>query len=444
MTTKNYRIIFEVYDQKETLQVISRTEILKGELNKPSNCLDFSMGLDKQIALIQGVQDMVLQEKVKLIHSEKPTCPDCNINLHKTGTNKSIFHDVFTDHNVEIQRFKCNNCGYETQSTVRTLFQGGISGDLKKIQSTLGSTHSFREGEKLFELFSGKDRQINNHDRIKQVTESVGNAIEIINSDEREMLVTDDAAELILNVDGGHIKTTEDGKRSMEAMVSVVYRPESLKSSNTDTRNYIMSKNCAASIKDDNQRHMISSTIIAALKQGLSPKTHVTALCDGAQNCWNIASSLEPLCGSITYILDWFHLAMKFENIPLPKKLKEDLISIKWHLWRGDVAKAIIRFKEILELTKDERHHDRIQKLSNYVDNNKARIVDYSVRKEQGLVFTSNLAESTVESLINQRCKGQQHMRWSREGLNPILQLRATIHSNDWPNKWKTAVLNAA
>ncbi|WP_250311928.1 hypothetical protein [Rickettsia endosymbiont of Oedothorax gibbosus] len=70
--------------------------------------------------------------------------------------------------------------------------------------------------------------------------------------------------------------------------------------------------------------------------------------------------------------------------------------------------------------------------------------MDYSTRKDQGLIFTSNLAESTVESLINQRCKGQQHMRWSREGLNPILQLRSIIHSNDWSSKWKTAVLNAA
>ena len=444
MTTKNYRIVYESYNQEDPSTTTSRVEILNDELNRPSNCLDFSMGLDKQIALIQRVQDVVLGEKVQLLHSVKPTCPDCNINLHKTGMHKSAFHDVFTDHTIVIQRFKCHSCAYETPSTVRTLLHDIVSGDLKKIQATLGATHSFREGERLFELFSGKDRQVNNHERIKRITESVGNAIEIINSDEKEMLVSDDAAELILNVDGGHIKTTEDNKRSMEAMVSVVYRPESIRSNDADTRNYITSKSCAASIKDDNQKHMISSTIIAALKQGLNPKTHVTALCDGAQNCWNIASSLEPLCAKITYILDWFHLAMKFENISLPKQLKEDLMHIKWYLWRGDAVKAMIRFNEILMLTKDEKHHDRIQKLSNYVDNNKDRIIDYSKRKEQGLVFTSNLAESTVESLINQRCKGQQHMRWSREGLNPILQLRATIHSNDWPSKWKTAVLNAA
>ena len=108
---------------------------------------------------------------------------------------------------------------------------------------------------------------------------------------------------------------------------------------------------------------MITSTIIAAIKQGLSPKTHVTALCDGAANCWNIAKALEPLCANISYILDWFHLAKKFENISLPKQLKEDLMHIKWHLWRGNIAEALVRFKEILDLTKDEQLNDRIKRL---------------------------------------------------------------------------------
>ena len=83
------------------------------------------------------------------------------------------------------------------------------------------------------------------------------------------------------------------------------------------------------------------------------------------------------------------------------------------------------------------------QHIKQYVENNRDRIVNYRERQKNGKVFTSNLAESTVESLINQRCKGQQHMLWSREGLNPILQLRAKIHSNDWDNKWKTVVLNS-
>ena len=34
----------------------------------------------------------------------------------------------------------------------------------------------------------------------------------------------------------------------------------------------------------------------------------------------------------------------------------------------------------------------------------------------------------------------QQHMRWSREGLDPILQIRAAIANDDWRKNWKTIV----
>jgi len=119
-------------------------------------------------------------------------------------------------------------------------------------------------------------------------------------------------------------------------------------------------------------------------------------------------------------------------------------LRIKWHLWRGNIKHALKRLNQLIELASQEKHISRIKKFMTYIINNTERIVDYRLRKQQKLVFTSNLAESTVESLINRRCKGHQHMRWSREGLNPILQLRAAINSkSDWTNKWQTAVINS-
>jgi len=53
----------------------------------------------------------------------------------------------------------------------------------------------------------------------------------------------------------------------------------------------------------------------AALKQGLSQQTRVTALADGANNCWSVISVLEPHCQTIEPILDWFHIAKKFQNV---------------------------------------------------------------------------------------------------------------------------------
>ena len=442
--TKGYRVLFESFDKNNPGEVLSRSTVLEGTIEKPTNCLNFSMGLKNQIELIKTVQDNIIIEKTNLVCEEIKKCPKCEVKLTKIGSHASNFHDVLTDHTVEIKRLKCRKCGYETPSTVRGIIDTNLSGELKKIQSQLGSTHSYRECEEIFDQFSNEPRRISNHDRIKQVTESVGGAVDEINKAEKEIIAIEPASELILNVDGGHLKTRDKDKQSMEAMISVVYKPESIQSNDNGTRNSITSKHCAASIKDDDQQQIISGTIIAALKQGLTQKTNVTALCDGATNCWNVVEAIRPLCGQMTCILDWFHLAMKIQNISLPPALKDKLIRIKWHLWRGKVDNALIRLDQLLELAKSEKDILKIEKFKNYIKNNMDKIVDYRARQKKGLVFTSNMAESTVESLINQRCKGQQHMRWSREGLNPVLQLRAAMQSNDWKNKWQTAVLNAA
>jgi hypothetical protein len=187
---------------------------------------------------------------------------------------------------------------------------------------------------------------------------------------------------------------------------------------------------------------MINNTIIAALKQGLSPQTEVTALCDGADNCWQVVAALKPLAASMICILDWFHLGMKIQNIALPEELKAKLLRVKWHLWRGKVDNALIRLAALI-IACPQLDRQRLEKLQIYLINNRNKIVDYRKRQKDGLVFTSNLAEATVESLINRRCKGQQHMRWSRKGLNPVLQLRAAMSSNDWDKNWKIAVMNA-
>lgn len=438
--TKGYRVIFESYDHSNPSQSLTTTIVSEGSINKPTSLMDLSMGIDKQIELIKSTQNCLLKEKVLLL-TEHTSCPCCESKLKRIGHHLSTFHDVFTDHSVKIQRLKCTQCAYEEPSTIRTLFNGVQSAELMKIQSELGASHSFREAEKLLSLFSNQNRQINNHDRVKQTTERVGEAIDSIREEEREVVVAHPAKELILNVDGGHVKTTEP-KRSIEAMMSVIYNPHALVSNESGTRNTIISKHCAASVKEDACDQLISNTIIAALKQGLTNTTHLTALCDGADNCWKVVNALKPLAGSTTCILDWFHIAKKIENMALPDEDKEKLTLIKWHLWRGNVERAQIRLAQLIE--KVERpYKDRLQNFLNYISTNQTKVVDYRSRKKEGLVFTSQLAESTVESLINQRCKRQQQMRWSREGLNPILQLRAAIASNDWCSTWKTAVMTA-
>ena len=68
---KAYRIIVECYDKNSPKKVISQCSVLEGDINKPTNCMDFTIGIEKQISLLQNVQDYVLLEKASLLNQEK-------------------------------------------------------------------------------------------------------------------------------------------------------------------------------------------------------------------------------------------------------------------------------------------------------------------------------------------------------------------------------------
>jgi len=251
------------------------------------------------------------------------------------------------------------------------------------------------------------------------------------------------AQELIMQIDGGHIKDKSPDNRSFEAMASVVYKQENIEYSEKGSRGKLISKHCAASALSDKQSYMFNSTLVAAKKEGLHKDTWVTAICDGASNCWAIVEKLSPYCRGITKILDWFHISMKFQNISLSTLDKIILEKARRHLWRGNTEFALVRLSQLVKNLNNIKLIKKVRKLIAYITNNKANIVDYRQRKNKGLVFTSHLAGSTVESLINQRCKGKQHMRWTRDGAHLILQIRAFIASNDWATDWQNKVHGA-
>ena len=122
-----------------------------------------------------------------------------------------------------------------------------------------------------------------------------------------------------------------------------------------------------------------------------------------------IIDSLESESSSIDRILDWFHIAMKFKNTGLgDASLNKKLESAKWHLWHGDVDKCLEKLSTVSEEVKEDIiKQNKVKKLKTYIENNRNYTVHYSNRKNSALIFTSHLAEATVESLINQRCKNK-------------------------------------
>ena len=93
--------------------------------------------------------------------------------------------------------------------------------------------------------------EANNHTHVKRITDKVGAVLSEhhgLSPSPAECAAP--AQDLILQVDGGHIPTQEQDKRSCEALAAMVYRPEALQAVAHHHRQ-IMEKTCGISARDD-------------------------------------------------------------------------------------------------------------------------------------------------------------------------------------------------
>jgi hypothetical protein len=409
---------------------IMSTEVLQ----KASTLQDLGYTHVQQIDFLQQIQDFKISRQIML--NTVDTCPNCASKTVKAGVFTSKFHAVLTDHKVALQRTSCK-CGWYGNCSLDGMFGSNIHPDLLKKQALQGSKESYKKSSQSLNAESAKKRSVNGHSQIARTIKLVGEELEKTNTLKKKIEESKSVPELIANIDGGHIKAL-GANRSFEAMVAAIYQPKNLKKVD-ENHNVLEVKTVVASAKNDDQTTIKALFRNACITEGMGKSTEVICLADGADNCQSIAYSIAEDCKKVTYILDWFHISMKFQNISIPEEQKELLQSVKWNLWHGNCDKALERLKELMgieTIAKDKSLSLKLSKLFTYISNNEDGIINYEERKHKGLVFTSNLAESTVNTLINERQKGKQKMLWSREGAHNILQIRAAVRSNSWKDSW--------
>ena len=428
-------------------EVLQRDTVKIYDVKPPESILDLGLRHAEQISLLENIQNSLLAEQSKLIDIDQKTCPNCGQKLSRNGYRQSKFHAVFSDHKLRIQKHRCNNpeCRWQSTPTVTSEFGTNIHPDLAKLQCEQGALFSYREAQRNLEQLNTYHRSVNNHTQIGRLTDRVGELL----SDQHLSPPADEARaqpaeELIVQVDGGHIPIKDKGKRSFEALSAVVYRPESLHELDRHHRE-IVSKSCALSAKDDELATIKTFVLNAAYKQGMTQNTAVTALADGAKNCWSVISSLKPHCKKLKPILDWFHIAKKFQNVKnaLGEKFEDSLVSCKWEIWHGKTKEGLTKLEMLMVNISDPQKQSKLKGLYDYLKRNRTYIVNYDERQESNQTFTSQVAESHIESIINARHKKTGKMQWSREGAHNVLQIRAEMISKEWPEHWQEVVLSA-
>jgi hypothetical protein len=248
------------------------------------------------------------------------------------GKKKSLFHSIFTDHYIKLQKLNCTNkqCDWQLTPTVLSSIGDKISPELLKVQAELGSQHTYRKCAGMLRLMVGKKRPINNASRIQRTTNAIGIQLEEYRAERVSEEKPKPAKELAIAVDGGYIHDRDNPGHNFEAMAAKVYKPENVVVISKG-KNIIKEKHCAGSAKYDDQETMKKSLLDASKREGLTQETKIIALADGAKNCWNIIESLIPMCFMLICILDWFHIGKYAQT------LKSQLL--KKHEYFLDAAK---------------------------------------------------------------------------------------------------------
>lgn len=418
-----------------TGEIISENVVQKKALCFAKDINEFGLRHREQIELIKKSQDFFIDHQCQLF-SDDMSCPSCGKKLRKQGNFKSDFHDVFTDHKVNITRLTCS-CGWKNKTTIKSIYGNASHPELVKLQVTSGANHSFAKASKILNANCCMPRKINNDVTIMRNVTKVG---ELLDSQKKSAAWAEsvsEASEIILNTDGGHVQHEKSGKHSFEELISTAYKPEDLVIVSKD-RKKIKHKISVASAKSDKQSSIKKLTINACKKLGMTKKTVVTALCDGAKNCWSVISAITPNCKSVTRILDWFHVAMKFKEreSKIPENLLDTYQKSKWHLWHGNPLEAISKLEAIQKEADNMDTTKKTKELITYIKNNSEYIVNYHDKRNNNQVFTSQLAECSVNTVINERQKNKK-MQWTRSGAHNILQIRTSLFSETWDADWR-------
>jgi hypothetical protein len=170
-----------------------------------------------------------------------------------------------------------------------------------------------------------------------------------------------------------------------------------------------------------------SYVLDVAVRAGYGNVKEVVVVADGAAWIRNMCEEIFP---DAVQILDYYHLK---ENIYSYAKYKFNNNSAQYTAWAEAAVQKIWtgRVDDLLDnLPGDEKLPAGVTNLKTYLSNNRDK-VHYSKYRDKGYFIGSGPIESANKLIVQRRLK-QAGMRWSVDGAQALLSLRAKAESNLW------------
>ncbi len=183
--------------------IISEKLIKEIEIKKPESIIDIGFRHAEQVKIMEISRIHTYQFRRSYYLRVMVFVLNAGVRLKKWYS-RSIFHSALSDHKLTSQGYSCS-CGWQSKSTIHGIFDTNVYPDLIKTQATLGAKMPYKEAEYTLAEFNCASRSVNNHIKIAEATNKVGDILNDIKLKETITKVAESKV-LYLHVDGGHIK----------------------------------------------------------------------------------------------------------------------------------------------------------------------------------------------------------------------------------------------
>ena len=91
-------------------KVQSEHKLSEEIIKAPEDISQLGMGKDSQLELVAQGQQVFLEGQAAVINScPYPHCPTCGKKIWRNGSNSSLFHGFYSDHQLKLSKWACSS-----------------------------------------------------------------------------------------------------------------------------------------------------------------------------------------------------------------------------------------------------------------------------------------------------------------------------------------------
>ncbi|MEQ8189762.1 MAG: ISKra4 family transposase [Candidatus Eremiobacterota bacterium] len=388
-------------------------------------------------------QSMVISQAEEYMAQEK-CCKNCGKEYSLKEGKEITYRTLFGKLKIGSPRFyecKCNSSKRKSFSPLVEKLPERVSPELLYLQSKWSSLMSYGLTVDLLEEILPLNTNVaTTFLNARKVAELIENELK----DEKSVFIEgcendwhqlpDPGEPIAVGIDGGYVYGRDNENRKAGCFEIIVGKTMQEHSENKRfgfVNNY-----------DKKPKRRLYETLMS---QGFQMNQSITFLSDGGDTVRDLQLYMSP---NAEFILDWFHITMRItvmkqmvKGIPkheMFEDIEDNIESMKWHLWHGNVFRALQLLDDIADYLYCDKVNQKIQKLQKavsefhvYIENNRDFIPNYQDRYHYGECISTAFVESTVNEVISKRMRKKQQMRWTQKGAHLLLQVRTKTLNNE-------------